>query len=242
MSICEYIVFDDSTMNNIPLNIHTIIFSLAIEIKKGFLPIRLHTLRFGYYFNKEIKEGVLPLNLHTLIFGNYFDQEIKKGVLPLNLHTLVFGWEFNQEIKEGVLPNNLHTLIFGNNFNKEIKEGVLPFNLHTLQFGTRFNQEIKEGVLPLNLHTLRFGIRFNKKVSLVKSIKEITLNSYNNIINNLGENIKIVKILFKDYYNENKKIINLPYTLEKIILEDEKYKEYIEKIPFDCIIEIQKIE
>ena len=140
------------------------------------------------------------------------------------------------------MPINLHTLELGGAFNQEIKEGVLPLNLHTLIFGFKFNQEIKEGVLPFNLHTLIFGYYFNNKVNLVKSIKEITLFSHNNLINNLGENIKIVKILFRDYYNENKKIINLPYTIEKIILSHEYYKKYIEKIPYGCIIEIQKIE
>ena len=44
-----------------------------------------------------------------------------------------------------------------------------------------------------------------------------------------------------DIYDEyNKELNNLPITLEKITIEDEKYLKYITKIPFGCDVIIQK--
>jgi hypothetical protein len=39
-----------------------------------------------------------------------------------------------------------------------------------------------------------------------------------------------------------KEVTNLPMTLEKIAIKDEKFLKYITKIPFGCDIVIQKIE
>jgi hypothetical protein len=39
-----------------------------------------------------------------------------------------------------------------------------------------------------------------------------------------------------------KEVTNLPITLEKITIKDEKFLKYITKIPFGCDIVIQKIE
>jgi hypothetical protein len=184
------------------------------EIKENILPNSLHTLTFGITFNQEIKENVLPNGLYSLTFGSWFMQEIKENVLPETLHTLTFGEEYNQEIKNNVLPNSLHTLTFGNWYNQEIKENVLPNGIHTLSFGWCFNQEIKENVLP-------------------KSIKKINLFSHCNLINNLPLWIEEVCIQFgSDEFN--KEITNLPITLEKITIEDEKFLKYITKIPFGC--------
>ena len=38
-----------------------------------------------------------------------------------------------------------------------------------------------------------------------------------------------------------KEVTNLPITLEKITIKDEKFLKYITKIPFGCDIVIQKI-
>ena len=188
------------------------------------------TLIIPYDFNEVLKD--IPDDTEIIIFdednenekNSKFNQEIKENILPDSLHTLTLGYSFNQEIKENVLPNNLHTLTFGDNFNQEIKEDILPGNLHTLIFGFHFNQEIKENVLP-------------------KSIKKIGLYSHCNLINNLPLQIEEVCIKFNKYYDEyNKEVNNLPITLKKIVIENEKNLKYITKIPFGCEIIIQKIE
>ena len=51
-----------------------------------------------------------------------------------------------------------------------------------------------------------------------------------------------VCIQFIDDYVDDIEITNLPVSLKKIIIEDEKYLKNITKIPFGCDIVIQKIE
>ena len=63
--------------------------------------------------------------------------------------------------------------------------------------------------------------------------------SHNNLINNLPLHIENVYIYFHD--RDIKNIENLPPSIKKIIIQDEKYMKYITKVPFDCIVEIRKI-
>jgi hypothetical protein len=78
---------------------------------------------------------------------------------------------------------------------------------------------------------------------LPKSIKKISLYSHCNLINNLPLWIEEVHIKFNyDNDKDNKEITNLPITLERITINDEKYLKYITKIPFGCDIIIQKID
>jgi hypothetical protein len=51
--------------------------------------------------------------------------------------------------------------------------------------------------------------------------------------------IEEVYIKFAYYDIFNKEVSNLPITLEKIIIKDEKYLKYITKIPFGCNIVIK---
>jgi hypothetical protein len=66
------------------------------------------------------------------------------------------------------------------------------------------------------------------------------LYSHCNLINNLPLFIEEVYIKFciKDIFN--KEVNNLPITLEKIVISDNKYLKYITKIPFNCDIIIEK--
>jgi hypothetical protein len=209
------------------------------------------TLTIPYKFNEELKD--IPDDTEIIIFDedlkndkySIFNQKIKDNVLPDSLHTLSFGLSFNQKIKENVLPESLHTLRLGYYFNQEIKENILPKSLHTLTFGYHFNQEIKENVLPDSHHTLTFRDCFNQVIKenvLPKSIKKIGLYSHCNLINNLPLGIEEVYIDFYGNDKYNKEVTNLPITLEKIVISDEKYLKYITKIPFSCDIIIQKIE
>ena len=48
--------------------------------------------------------------------------------------------------------------------------------------------------------------------------------------------------MFSEWNEFNKEVNNLPITLEKIFIEDEKYLKYITKKPLNCVIIIQKID
>jgi hypothetical protein len=54
--------------------------------------------------------------------------------------------------------------------------------------------------------------------------------------------IEEVCINFVDDSKSDKEITNLPITLERITIKNEKYLKYITKIPFGCDIIIQKID
>jgi hypothetical protein len=66
------------------------------------------------------------------------------------------------------------------------------------------------------------------------------LYSHCNLINNLPLQLDKVFIKFAGNDEYKKEITNLPITLKKIIIEDEKYLKYITKIPFNCEIVILK--
>jgi hypothetical protein len=123
---------------------------------------------------------------------------------------------------------------------------MIIFSIHyTITFRYYFNQEIKENVLPNSLHTITFDLYFNQVIKenvLPKSIKKIGLYSHCILINNLPLRIEEVYIMFCYDNIYNKEVNNLPMTLEKIIINDEKYLKYITKKPFNCDIIIQKID
>ena len=159
---------------------------------------------------------------------------------------LIIPPEFNEELK--YLPENVVKIDFAEEslFNQEIKKGILPNTLKVLDFSNIYNQEIKEGVIPTNLHTIKIGYFFNKNIVIPESVKKIQLWSHNNIINNLPFHIEKVKIVFQNNDREyvggfkNTKIDNLPPTLTKIVIEDEKYMIYLTKIPYNCKVQIKR--
>ena len=114
-------------------------------------------------------------------------------------------------------------LKYYNNISKTLS---LPSDFNE-EFGydckySEFNQEIKENVLP-------------------KSIKNICLWSHYNLINNLPLWIDEVYIVFSHMNKDNKEVNNLPMTLKKIIIVNDKYLKYITKIPFGCEIVIKHL-
>ena len=62
------------------------------------------------------------------------------------------------------------------------------------------------------------------------------------LINNLPLHIDTMTIVFEDKSKNNQEVLNLPFTLKKIIIDDETFLKYIPKIPYDCIVEIKKNE
>ena len=178
-------------------------------------------------YNKETKTLIIPYD---------FDEELKD--LPEETEIMIFEGEssnnysrFNQPI---IIKTNFN---FINYFKVDKYKSILPKNLTHLTFGYSFNKKVDN--LPQNITHLTFGYVFNQIVDkLPITIKELSLHCNNNLINNLPEHIEK---LFINFYYKIKKVENLPFTLKEIIIKDEKFKEYI-KIPFGCILTIQKIE
>jgi hypothetical protein len=183
-------------------------------------------------FNKKV--DILPQSIEHLTFNMIFNQKVNK--LPKNLTHLTFGMKFNQKIDN--LPKNLTYLTFGDIFNKKVDN--LPKNLTHLTFGVNFNQKIDK--LYKNLKYLQMGWHFQNKIILPKTLKELSLTCNNNLINNIPEHIEKIYIYFSVYNEDgNTKVENLPSTIKEIVIEDEKFKDYI-KIPFGCVLTIKKFE
>jgi hypothetical protein len=65
------------------------------------------------------------------------------------------------------------------------------------------------------------------------------LYSHCKLINNLPLQLEEVYIIFSFWNQFNKEVNNLPMTLKKVIIENEKYLKYITKKPFGCDIIIK---
>jgi hypothetical protein len=121
--------------------------------------------------------------------------------------------------------------MFGNYFNQPVDK--LPNNLQSIKFGYFFNQPVDN--LPKNLQSITFGKVFNQPVDkLPCSIKELGFWSHCSIKNNLPDFIKNLKIFFDDYDGYNQPIENLPYNIEKIIINNKSEAHFLKKIPFGC--------
>jgi hypothetical protein len=59
------------------------------------------------------------------------------------------------------------------------------------------------------------------------------------LLNNIPEHVE--KLYIVEDQNERKKIniVNLPLTIKKIIIREEKHKKYLIKIPFGTILEVK---
>jgi hypothetical protein len=107
----------------------------------------------------------------------------------------------------------------------------LPQTLTHLTFGCYFNQSVDK--LPETLTHLTLGDKFNKSVNyLPKNIKNLKLMCDNNLINKLPDHIKKLYVVFYAQEKFNKNIINLPTTIDEIVIENEFYKKYFKNIPF----------
>jgi hypothetical protein len=148
-----------------------------------------------------------------------------------------------------VFPQSLKIIIFSHYFNQKVYN--LPKNLTHLTFGVNFYQKISN--LPKNLEYVKIECpsKFENQIILPKNLKKLSLNCNNNLINNIPKHIEKIYISF-DYClveivdNNNNiittiKINNLPLTIKKIVIENEKYKKCI-KIPFGCVVSIKIIE
>jgi hypothetical protein len=189
-------------------------------------------------FNYKIDN--LPQSLTLITFGYDFNQKVDK--LPKNLFYLTFGDDFNQKIDK--LPKNITQITFGFLFNQKIDK--LPKNLtHITFYSIKNNQTIDIDKLSKQLEYINLG-RYEKEVYLPKNIKELTLKFNNNLINNLPEHIEKLNIIFDNDIRiiiikyKNFFIANIPSTIKEIVIENKEYKKYL-KIPFGCILTIEKI-
>ena len=120
-------------------------------------------------------------------------------------------------------------------FNQTIDS--LPQNLTHLALGTSFNQSVD--LLPNLITHLSFGGNFNQIIeTLPQSVKELGIcaGCRSNIVNNIPENIKTIKINFSVNDKLNSKITNPPPTINKIIIKIPAKLCFIQKIPFRCVV------
>ena len=224
----------NKVLNNLPVDIEEIIFRedfAAIQFSEFDQKINLLLLTylthltFGAEFNKDVDN--LPLNLTHLVFGHSFNQSV--NYLPSTLTHLTFGHWFNQIVDN--LPQTLIHLTLGHSFDQKVDN--LPKNLIHLTFGNGFNQSVDN--LPTNLIHLIFGWDFNQSVDfLPKTLIELGFCSHCKIKNKIPENIINIKIIFDiiDKYNET--IDNLPCNVKLIKIDNIKNVHYLKKIPFGC--------
>jgi hypothetical protein len=74
---------------------------------------------------------------------------------------------------------------------------------------------------------------------MTKNIKILALSCLTVLINNIPEHIDDLYIDFYHYNKDNKNVDNLPLTIKRIFIENEKHKNFI-KIPFGCVLTIKK--
>jgi hypothetical protein len=233
-------------VNKFPKNLIEIIFGYWYAQKKNIFPKNLTHLTFGNNYNRAVDN--LPKNLTHLILGNYFNQKV--DTLPQNLTYLTLDDNFNKKIDN--LPKNLTHLTLGNycrninKFPKNIKYLKLNWNSRhyiehmnwaTINFLKNFTKQI---ILPKNILYLALGIGYTLKFNLPKTIKELLLTANNDLINNIPEHIEKIYIYFINQHFYNKRADNLPMSIKEIIIENEKFKDYI-KIPFGCILTVKKL-
>ena len=212
-------------VDNLPLNLTHLVFGHSFNKSVCNLPKKLIYLIFGHDFNQVV--DILPSTLTHLTFGACFNQSV--NYLPSTLTHLTFGHWFNQIVDN--LPQTLIHLTLGHSFDQKVDN--LPKNLIHLTFGNGFNQSVDN--LPTNLIHLIFGWDFNQSVDfLPKTLIELGFCSHCKIKNKIPENIINIKIIFDiiDKYNET--IDNLPCNVKLIKIDNIKNVHYLKKIPFGC--------
>lgn len=124
------------------------------------------------------------------------------------------------------LPEGLETLIISNNsvsmFPSSLKNitlyhfsGILPRlpeGLISLVIHGNFKGEIE--YLPNTLKCLRLLCPFNKKLEFPKGLEILEIDGYNQVLDNLPENLKVLKL----GHDFNHDLDNLPDSIEEIYL------------------------
>ena len=168
-----------------------------------------------------------------MTFSDHFNRPVNN--LPKNITHLTFGYAFNRSINN--LPKNLTHLIFEySSFNKSVNN--LPNNLTHLFFAYDFNKPVNK--LPNNLICLVLGRSFVKNINKIpKSVKELGFDVSSNIKNNIPAFVETVIINSSEdveKYNARYVVDNLPSTIKKIKVQCVEDLDFLEKIPFDCIV------
>ena len=156
----------------------------------------------GFYFNQPIQ---LNPNLTHLVLGHDFNQPIQ---LNQNLIHLTMGFYFNHPIQ---LNCNLTHLVLGPCFNQPI---ILTDKIKYLCLKSNPYNLIDN--LPNGIEELALDFDFNSPMNnLPTSIKIIRMNcyKYEHELNCLPNSVEYLKL----NCSYNKKILNIPKGLKKII-------------------------
>ena len=118
-----------------------------------------------------------------------------------------------EELKE-YLKTNPTNLYFDCDFNQPLDNIKFPESLTNITFDESFNQPLDNVKFPKFLTNITFGDDFNQSLDNVK----------------FPESLKL--IIFASL---TKRLLNLPISLEKIIVYDDEYNNLAKsKIPFGC--------
>ncbi len=139
------------------------------------------------------------------------------------------GYCFNQSVNN-LLPK-LTDLTFGHCFNELIN--LLPNTITHLTFGYLFNKSVNS--LPNTITHLTFGHEFIRSVnSLPITIKEIGFYAHNKIKNNIPDSVEYVNIYFSSYTKYNERIENISPNIKVIKINNSNKAHYFKKILFGC--------
>ena len=167
-------------------------------------------IKFFDYYNEPISDDLFDIikTKKKVTFGSCFNQPLP-DLRETKIEKIIFRGSFNQSI--GKLPKDLTYLNLGENYNMPINE--LPGFLETLILSCRYNHPLmKDGrtILPRGLRVLKMGMDYNYPIGrLPDSIEYLFISDcFNHVMENMPENIKIVKISpFNPYKEKYKKYL-----------------------------------
>ena len=245
-------------------NDDTIYFNDNLSLKKFIFSENTKKIIFNGRYNMCFCGVIFPPSLEELELSGDFNQPINCMEFPKNLKSLKFGINYEQPLDDIKFPNNLEKIIFYNAIDEISGDIKLPKNLKEITFGNCIDTNIilpigikkitfdlesyyhmqyypdyllEKVIMPDNIDQIIFnnGRSNVSKLKFPPNVKQINFyGNYNNLIDDLPENLEILCLWIIDY-----PIINLPINLKKIFILNvnplEKIKELI-KLPFGCVI------
>jgi len=214
------------SLQSLTINTH------AQPLSEMDLPINLHVLRFGGYWNRECEPVHLPQRLQILTLSHGFSRNPRSNLvlgpakdqqlnLPPNLKSLTFGGRCNHPVQDVKLPEGLQELRFGG-FNQSIDGMIFPSRLQSLTLGPSFNQSLEKVLLPDTLKKITFGHFFNQSLEWVKlpsSLQELTFGySFNQSLEGVVLPDTLEILTFGYFFNKSLGKVKLPDALSTLIL------------------------
>ncbi len=170
--------------------------------------------------NKMHKNTKIPRKLKILCFRGY-NNPLKTINFPEDLHYLKFGSFFNPRINKYELPSNLKELNLGNDFNQiflpdsfvnsgKYNNNIPIYNYISIKRNNNIDILENYNIFPDTLEKLEIGNSFNQSLTVCLKTEEDNMV----VVSLLPINLIYLKL--GDEYN--KPLINLPNSLEELVL------------------------